>query len=293
MGGAQRTVDAVKLEASGATWIPSATDNWGLGKTLHYTDGLGAPDSEGVTRGDYATPFVYVATERNNDANTVSRLSVLRFDTSASGSELIATDEWNLTADLPVVGANLGLEGIAYYPDTLLVAKGFRDENTATAYDPGAYPDHGQGLFFVGIEANGIVYAYALDHGAAGTYHRVASFSSGNVAVMDVTLDREVGYLWAQCDDTCGNQAGILDVDANPASPTFGRFIVKKQFARPGSMPNLNNEGLAIAPESECSGGLKSIFWSDDSQTDGHAIRRDSIPCGHWCPERPIRLQFA
>jgi hypothetical protein len=41
------------------------------------------------------------------------------------GSELVATHEWNLAADLPVVGANLGLEAITWIPDTILVASSF------------------------------------------------------------------------------------------------------------------------------------------------------------------------
>ena len=163
------------------------------------------------------------------------------------------------------------------------MAKSFFDESAGHTYDPAEHPDHGTGLFFVGIEANGIVYAYALDH-LSGGFQRIATFSSGNIAVMDVSLDRDVGYLWAQCDDTCGNQAGVLDIDTTPGSSSFGRFVLKQQFARPSSMANINNEGIAIAPESECSGGFKAFFWSDDNQTDAHAIRRDSIPCGSFVP---------
>ena len=44
-------------------------------------------------------------------------------------------------------------------------------------------------------------------------------------------------------------------------------------------MPNLNNEGFAIAPQSECVGGRKPVFWSDDSNTDGHALRGGTITC--------------
>ena len=40
------------------------------------------------------------------------------------------------------------------------------------------YPDHGTGLFFVGLEANGIVYVYALDQ-TSSNFTRVATFASG------------------------------------------------------------------------------------------------------------------
>jgi hypothetical protein len=45
-------------------------------------------------------------------------------------------------------------------------------------------------------------------------------------------------------------------------------------------MPNLANEGIAIAPESQCDAGQKPFFWSDDGETNGHALRADTIPCG-------------
>ena len=44
-------------------------------------------------------------------------------------------------------------------------------------------------------------------------------------------------------------------------------------------MPNLNNEGFAIAPQDECVDGRKPVFWTDDSNTDAHAIRGGTINC--------------
>jgi hypothetical protein len=93
------------------------------------------PRRESLTRADLTQPFAYVSTERNDDAgqNQVSRLSVLRYDLGAAGAQLTATHEWNLTADLPPVGPNLGLEAITWIPDAFLVAEGFIDQSTSAA----------------------------------------------------------------------------------------------------------------------------------------------------------------
>ncbi len=40
----------------------------------------------------------------------------------------MATKDWNLTADLPPLTANAGLEAVVWMPDAFLVAKGLRDE---------------------------------------------------------------------------------------------------------------------------------------------------------------------
>ncbi|MSZ75877.1 MAG: hypothetical protein F2667_02060, partial [Actinobacteria bacterium] len=240
-------------------------------RVLRYPDGTGVPDAEGVAlTAAGAAGGVYVATERNNSANGISRPSILRYDVSGSGSPLSATDEWALAADLPSVAANAGLEAIAWVPDSALVAAGFRTDAGAL-YDPAAYAGHGSGLFFVGLEANGRIYGYAL--GAGGSYTRVTSFASGFPGVMDLEWDPERSSLWAVCDDTCNGRSTLHQVGGD------GRFAISQAYERPAAMPNLNNEGFAIAPQSQCVGGTKPVVWSDDSNTGGHALRAGTISC--------------
>jgi hypothetical protein len=270
-----------RLRWNGATWTPEVGSGWEAGKTLRYPTGLGRPDAEGMTRLDATS--IYVVAERNNDASTVSRLSVLRYDPTAPGAELIATHEWNLTADLPPVGANLGLEAITWIPDDFLVGRGFFDERAGHLYQPADYPDHGGGLFFVGVEGTGAIHAYALDH-VGGGFARVATIASGHSGVMSLAFDADVGYLWAACDAACGGETTVLDIDTAPASPTFGRFAILRTFARPTSMTNLDNEGIAIAPEARCVDGHKPFYWTEDGNTGGHALRADTIPCGRFVP---------
>jgi hypothetical protein len=267
-----------RLIFNGTIWTPDAANGWSAGKALRYTDGTGNTDSEGVTFTTGSSAGMYVATERNNDASTVSRNSVLRFDPSGTATSITATNDWNLTADLPVVGANLGLEGITWIPDTYLVAQGFFDETAGHTYVPAEYADHGSGLFFVGLEGNGNVYVYALNHATNG-FKRLATFSSGFTAVMDLAFDKELGYLWAVCDDGCGGKSSILEIDGKAGSATRGRFVVTRQFERPSSMPNINNEGFTMTPQAECVNNRKPVFWADDNETAGHSIRRASIPC--------------
>ncbi len=270
-----------RLLWNGTYWVPDSTSNWNTGKTLRYPNGTGAPDAEGVGQAEWSSNDIYVATERDNNNNQVSRMSVLLFDKSAPGAVLTASREWNLTSDLPVTGANTGLEGVTWIPDSHLVAKSFRDERLAKNYDPMDYPGHGTGLFIVGVEATGMLYAYALDH-AGGGFLRVATIASGHPSVAEVVFDRETGYLWAHCDDLCGNVVNVLEIDNTAGSATFGRLLLRRSFARPSTLVNAPHEGFAIAPESECSNGFKPVFWADDAETGGNALRRDAIPCGHF-----------
>ncbi|MBC7842171.1 MAG: hypothetical protein H7099_07655, partial [Gemmatimonadaceae bacterium] len=265
-----------RLTFVNGVWTPGATRTWVAGKALRYPDGTGDVDAEGVT---VVGTSAYVAAERNNANNGVSRNSILLFDLSIeNGATLVATREWNLTADIPVVGPNLGLEAITRVPDSFLTARGFFDESKGRAYSPADYPNHGDGLFFVGVEANGLIYAYALDH-TTGSYTRVASFTSGYPGIMDITFDAELGQFWAICDNTCNGRSSVLRIDTQTGSATQGRFVIAQRFERPTGMPDLNNEGFTFAPLAECVNNRRTVLWSDDGETGGFALRRGLITC--------------
>ncbi|WP_230686289.1 lamin tail domain-containing protein [Catellatospora vulcania] len=258
-----------RLVPNGALWQADTTGGWSAGKTLRYASGSGDPDAEAVV----STPDgVVVATERDNNNSGTSLLKVLRYATAGTATSLNATAEWNLTADLPAAAANSGLEAITWVPDAALVAAGFRDERTGALYDPSTYPGHGSGLYLVGLESNGAVYAYALNQ-AGGGFTRVATIAGGQAAVMDLEWEPATGRLWAVCDDTCSGRATTLTVNAQ------GRFVATSTHNRPTGMSNYNNEGFAIAPQSACVGGAKQVLWSDDGNDSSHALRSGTLSC--------------
>ena len=127
-----------RLIYDGAKWTPDTANGWGMGKTLVYPNGGGVPDAEGVTLAGGDADGIYVSVERNDSgANAdISRPGVLRFDVTGAGSTLTATQDWNMTGDLPGLGKNAGLEAITWMPDELLVSKGLIDESTGKQYDP-------------------------------------------------------------------------------------------------------------------------------------------------------------
>lgn len=270
-----------KLIPSGAGFVTDAAGGWSSGKGLRYPGGSSAPDSEGVTFGADESS-VYVCAEHDNASASTSRQSVLRFDVGGAGATLVATHDWDLTGVLPAAGANTGIEGITWVPDSYLTARGFYDEAKARAYAPADYADHGSGLFLVGVEQSGRIYALALNH-AESKASLVSTIVTPNPGVMGLELDRDNAQLWFHCDETCGNQSGILDIDTTTDSPTRGRFVVVRRFERPEGLPDSNHEGIAIGSESECQGGMKPFFWTDDADADGFSLRRGSVRCGRWC----------
>ncbi|KQV11958.1 lamin tail domain-containing protein [Kitasatospora sp. Root107] len=273
MWGAQNSGKLWRLVSNGSGgWQPDTANGWSAGKTLRFPGGSGTVDSEGVTvTGAGAAGGVFVSSERNGDVSGTSRLSVLRYDVSGSGSSLTATREWNLTSDLPSVGSNSGLEAVTWVPDSYLTGAGFKDATTGAAYNPAGYGAHSGGVFFVGVEGTGTVHGYVLLDG--GGFTRVASVSSGMSGVMELQWEPQAGRLWVVCDDTCNGQHRTMQVN------TAGAFATTAVYNRPTGMANLNNEGFSLAGSGECVSGSKPVYWSDDSNTSGHALRKGTISC--------------
>ena len=251
----------------GGGWKPDA--GWTSGRTVRFPNGSGSPDAEAVAlTGAGPSAGVFVGSERDGSSST-SRLSVLRYDVGGSATSLTATREWNLTADLPAVSANGGIEALTFVPDAALTAAGFRTSAGAT-YDPASYPAHFGGVFLVGIETGGAVHGYVLNE--AGGFTRVASFGSGLAGVMDLEWEPALATLWAVCDDTCAGRAATFKI-------VGGGFTASAAYDRPSGMPAYNNEGFAIAPQGECVGDRKPVVWADDGNDGGHALRTGTVSC--------------
>jgi hypothetical protein len=267
----------LRLAFDGRTVVYSPLPNWTQARSLVLGDGT-APDAEGLTRADTSQPYVFISTERSNADSAVSRLSIVQYNLASASSPLSPVREWNLTRDLAAIGAvdssndhNLGLESITWIPDSFLTGVHFYDAQLSREFTPNDYPGRvAAGIFLVGMEANGRVYAYVLM--TDGSFQHITSFASGLRRIMGLQFD-PVGQLWAECDGYCNGQVSLLQV-------VNGTFTPRRIFNRPSGMDNLNNEGLGIAPESLCSAGRKPAVWVDDSDTGDFSFRLGRVLCG-------------
>lgn len=278
----------VKDPATG-TYLPATDDDWGNGKNITFagTDpAVSQPDDEGLTVGGNGDLFV--TSERDNDNSDVSKDEVLEYDPTAGGSTLAPVRQWDLTSDfVPSViaaggdDANLGFEGVTYVPDSFLTAHGFRDQHKNKTYNPAGYPLHGSGLYLLGVEKTGHVYAYALN--SDGTYQRIADIDTGidgTSAIADLQFNADDQGVWTLCDNDCGVAESLLRVNAD------GDFTRVASYDRPAGLPDTNLEGFAIAPASTAVDGKREVLWSDDGiYGDGNAWNSDhtgNTPSPGW-----------
>ncbi|WP_309127728.1 lamin tail domain-containing protein [Microbacterium sp.] len=258
-----------KLKASSDGSVEQLA-GWEQGKRIRFQKdagdpGAAGPDTEGVTVDDDGA--VYVAAERDNSAKGVNRNVVLKVDPDAAAGDLIAEREWDLTALLPAVGANLGIEAVEWVPDDVLAGALF-DQTRNAAYRPADHPGHGDGLFFVAVEDGGRVYAFAL--GSDGSATLIAEIAPGLAGVMGLDYDSVLDVLWAVCDDGCQGRSAQITLNGT-AAPAIAHF------ARPAGMPDINNEGFATAPASLSQDGTRPVWWFADGLA-AEALRVGTLP---------------
>lgn len=273
-----------KLDANADGSVTFA-DGWEDGKRARFQRDAGnpdaaGPDAEGITVD--GSGRVYLASERDNSNKGVNQNIVLLVDADAPGPDVVADQEWDLTASLPQVAANTGIEAVEWVPDAALAGL-LVDANTGAPYDPADYPGHGDGLFFVAVEDNGFVYAYAL--GADGSIAQVAAIDPGLGGVMALDYDTVLDQLWAICDNGCeglGARIGFTGAD-----PTI------VHVAPPAGLAVQNNEGFATAPASLSSPAVEAaavslranaaastvrpVWWFTDGAQPG-ALRAGTLP---------------
>ena len=151
------------------------------------------------------------------------------------------------------------------------ISANFTDAATGSAYNPSGYGAHTGGVFFVGVEGTGMIYGYVLQD--SGAFTRIASISSGMSAVMELQWEPQSSRLWVVCDNTCNGQHRTMKINGS------GAFATTAVYNRPTGMSNYNNEGFALAGADECVSGAKPVYWSDDSNDGGHALRRGTTTC--------------
>jgi hypothetical protein len=236
------------VQDADGTWVQS--DGWPTGgQSTRFADGTGTPDGEGISVG--LDGRIYVAAERDNSAGGTSRNTVLAFDATSGESELVAESEWNLTSLLPATGANSGLEGIEVVP-----AAAF---SNLVAEVPAAAV-----YAFVVLEATGDVYAVALHEGGEATL--VATLPSPLGGLMALDYDLATNTLWAFADDAHDGQSVRYRLSEETVAAS-------EVHAAPTGLQAVANEGVALVPTEVCTDGVRQAWFSDDNDTDGHALR--------------------
>lgn len=241
------------------------------GKRVNFVNPTAkGPDTEGITAaGD---GFVYLAAERDNSNKGVNYNVILKADPKAEGDTQNALQQWDLTASLPDVAPNTGIEAVEWVANDAVAGKLF-DENTQAPFDPKHYPNAvAGGVFFVAVEDNGHVYAYVLNEDS--TVQQIADLDSQLGGAMALHYDSYEDKMWVKADDGFGNKAAVLRWNGtrNPE--------VVHVLPATGLDANENYEGFAIADPEYTVNGQRPVYHFADGVSEG-ALVIGSLDCDY------------
>ena len=230
------------------------------------------PDTEGISVD--GNGLVYVASERDNSAKGVNYNSILQVDPTVEGNDLVALNEWNLTASLPQVSANMGIEAVEWVSSKDINGK-LVDQNTNAAFDLANYPKAiANGIFFVALEDNGHAYAYVLNND--GTSIQIADIDSKLGGAMSLDYDVANQVLWIKADDGYGNKSAMITLNKT-TSPNITHVLPAASLDS-----KANNEGFAIATDDYTINGQRAVYHFQDGVKDGSlvigSINSDYLP---------------
>lgn len=261
------TIWKLDAQADGSVTV---ADGWADGKRVRYAKdadnpAAAGPDTEGITVD--GNGLVYVASERDNSAKAVNYDSILVVDPNQAGPDLIAQNEWDITALLPEVNANVGIEAVEWVSNEAI---GDQLVGEAGVYDPANYPNAvSGGVFFVALEDNGHVYAFVFNED--GSAELVADLDPQIGGAMGLDYDEALGVLWVEADDGYNGTLAQLTLNGT-ATPDV------VHIERPTGMENLNNEGFAVSSIDYCVDGQRPVWWFADGVRPG-ALRSGSLDC--------------
>lgn len=228
------------------------------GKTVNFKneESKDGPDSEGITVDDEGR--VYLAVERDNSNKNENFNVILQVaDPFKDEKAMVAEKEWNITSLLPDVGANLGIETIEWVSFDNLNGLLY-DQIKNKALDKNDYKDaYADGVFFVGLEANGHIYALVLKEDE--TAELIADIDTGIGGVMGMDYDLANNVLWAQSDDGYNNIHTVIQFNGTK-NPSIIHLDAPQQMNK-----GLNNEGFVIDPEVD-EDGNRNTYWFMDGQ---------------------------
>ena len=224
------------------------------------------PDSEGITVDSKGR--VYLAVERDNGEKNINKNMILQVaDPFKDKKEMVADKEWNITNLLPDVGANLGIETIEWVSFDNINGLLY-DQKNNKALDKNDYPNaYANGIFFVGLEANGHVYALVLEED--GKAEVISEIETGLGGVMSMDFDLANNVLWANADNDYNNIHNIIQFNGSKI-PKIVHVTAPKDMNI-----DLNNEGFMIDPEVS-EDGLRATYWFMDGK-NSKAFRKSAI----------------
>jgi hypothetical protein len=223
---------------------------------------------EGVTQVNYSSNEFYTIDE--------SSYQIRKYTHNTGFSSLSMAKSWNLLispSPMPNTG-NTGPEGIAFIPDSFLIAAGFISQQTGQAYTS----TRGMGgLMFIAHQNQGYIWVFDINPDVTDDFVYVGKYRTNSSESCDLEFDRSTGMLYI-LHNIAGNTLEITDLSTYTSGSDL-KFTVKAEYMVPNPDGNTNIEGFGITPKCNDSSNVSVWFCRDVEIGESSTYKKD---CLRW-----------
>ena len=228
---------------------------------------------EGITQVNLSANEFYTIDEDNYQIRKYTH------NANFSPTGVTLSKSWNITAAPSTMTntGNVGPEGIAFVPDSFLLAIGFISQATGLAYT--ASVKGMGGLIFVAHQRLGEIWVFDINPNVSNDFAFVGKYKTNNNESCDLAFERTTGLLYIL------HNAGPNSIEATDlitTSVTGGnrKFNVKSEYFLATPLDtNKNVEGFAITPKCNDSTNVSVWLCRDVESVEPTAYKQD---CLRW-----------
>ncbi len=224
---------------------------------------------EGITQVNLTANEFYTVDEDN--------YQIRKYIYPSNFSSVTLINSWNLLAAPSTMTntANTGPEGIAFVPDSFLLAAGFVSQHTGNVYT--SIKGMG-GLIFIAHQYQGYVWVFDVNPNVSNDFNFVGKYRTNKNESCDLAFDRTTGLLYI-LHNISGNSLEVTDLTSTALPAGERKFSIVNEYFIPNPTGNLNVEGFAITPKCTDSSNVSVWLCRDVEIAEATAYKQD---CLRW-----------
>lgn len=196
-----------------------------------------------------------------------------------SPSGVTLSKSWNITAAPSTMTntGNVGPEGIAFIPDSFLMAIGFVSQATGLPYTTSVKGMGG--LIFVAHQRLGYIWVFDINPNVSNDFAFVGKYQTGRSESCDLAFERSTGLLYT-LHNVGSNYLEVNDLTTTAVAGGERKFVVKNEYLLASPVDtNKNVEGFAITPKCNDSTNVSVWLCRDVESVEPTTYKQD---CLRW-----------
>jgi hypothetical protein len=245
---------------------------------------------EGITLVNLNANEFYTVDENNYQIRKYTHPSSTNFTLTQSKS-------WNLVGGVsPMTNTGIiGPEGIAFIPDSFLIANGFISQATGLPYV--SIKGMG-GLIFIAHQTGGYIWVFDINPNTSNDMVYVGKYRTNKQESCELAFDKTTGLLYI-LHNVFGNSLEVTDLSTFVSVSERKFTVINEYTVTTAAGNNSNIEGFAITSKCNDSTNVSAWLCRDVESLEALSLKQDCIrwfkpfsPPGFCNPGLPVTLNL-